>query len=165
MGIRSCLQGQGCSIQPFSLCSGQLGDLFRFPCKRCPDHVDRISCLPSVSTPIHSVIAFEVTDDRFDLDPLHECSSEPGLLAVRMWLFPFLRNRYPFCSPSLPAVLLLLNGLIKTPISGDIIRGLTGVPLDAGNHPPQGLHIRHVPLILLMGKDQTVAPPVKKFSV
>jgi hypothetical protein len=102
------------------------------------------------------MITLEVTDDPLDLDSLLECSSKPRFLAVRMRLFPLLGNRYPFCPPSPQAVLLILEGLIKTPISGDIARALSGVPLDAGDHSPQGLHIRHVPLILLMGKDQTV---------
>jgi len=126
--IRSCNRGKVPAVQPFSLCPSQLDDLFRVPSERRPDYVDRISCFSSVSAAVHPVIAFEVTDDRLDFDPLLERSSEPGLLAVRMRLSPLLGNRYPFCSPPPPAVLLLCEGLIKTPISGDIVGALSGVP-------------------------------------
>lgn len=99
------------------------------------------------------MIAFEMADDGLNLDPLLERFPEPRLLAVRMRMLPFLGNRHSPYAPSPPAVLLPLEGLVKPPVGSHVLRAATDVALDADDHLPQSLHIRHVPLILLMGKN------------
>ena len=133
-----------------------MDDLFRVPGQRGPYHIDGIPCRSLVSAPIHPMIALEMTDDRFDLDPLLQGFPEPGFLAVRMRYFPFLGNGDSLDAPSPAAVLLFFKGPIESPISGHIPGRLARVPLDAGDHPPQGLHIGNILLIFLMGKDQAI---------
>jgi hypothetical protein len=154
--IRSCRQEKDLSALPFHLFADQLGYLFRIPGERCPDHIDRIPRFSSVSASVHPMIAFKMVDDGLDLDPLLERLAEPGFLAIRMGMLPFLGNRHSHDSLSPPAVLLSLEGLVKPPVSRHILRAATDVALDAADHLSQGLHIRHVPLILLMGKNQAV---------
>ena len=98
-----------------------------------------------------------MADDGLDLDPLLERLPEPGFMAVGMGAFPFFVGiAILICAPPPPAVLLLPEGLVKTPIGSHLLRCSAGVPLDAAEHLAHGLHIRHVPRILLMGKDQAV---------
>ena len=105
---------------------------------------------------MHPMIALEMADYRFDLDPLLQGFPEPGFLAVRMRRLPLLGNGDSLDAPSSATVLLLSEGLIEAPIPGNFTRRLSKVLLDSGNHSTQGLHIGNVVLILYMGKDQTV---------
>jgi len=133
-----------------------MDDLFRVPGQGSPCHIDGIPCRSLVSAPIHPMIALEMTDDRFDLDPLFQGFSEPGFLAFRVWRFPFLGNGNPSNTPSPAAVLLLFKGLVESPVSGHILRMLPCVPPDSSDHPTQGMHIGNIVLILYVGKDQAI---------
>ena len=133
-----------------------MDNLFRVPGQGGQYHIDGIPCRSPVSAPVHPMIALEMPDYRFDLDPLLQGFSEPGFLASRMRRFPFLGNGNPLNTPSPAAVLLLFKGLIESPISSHIPRRLSCVPPDSSDHLAQGLHIGNVVLIFHMGKDQTI---------
>lgn len=75
------------------------------------------------------MVALEITDVRLDLDPLSECLTEPGFMAVRMGSFSFHGDHHPFCSPASPAVLLLLEGLVEILIGGHLLGASPGVSL------------------------------------
>jgi len=94
------------------------------------------------------MIAFEVADNRLNLDSLFQCLFEPGLATVRMRRFAFLRNRQLFDAPSPAAVLLLLERLIETPICRNLLRCLADVLPDGSDHLSQCLYIGYVVLIL-----------------
>ena len=84
MSLRSCRQGKGLFVLPFFPLHGEVGDLFRVPGERRPYHINRISRRTPISAPIHPMIAFQMTDNRLDLDPLLGRPPEPTLFAVRM---------------------------------------------------------------------------------
>ncbi len=102
------------------------------------------------------MIRLEVTDDGFDLDPLFQGLSKPGLLAVWMRRLPLLGNGYSLDTPPSAAVLLLLEGLIKTSIIGDLSGTVSGVLFDSRDHAAQSLHISNAVLILRVRQDQTI---------
>jgi hypothetical protein len=102
------------------------------------------------------MIRFEVTDDRFDLDPLFQGFSEPGFLAVWMRCLSLLGDGDSLYTPPSSAILLLFEGLIKTSISGDLSGTASGVLFDPGDHTAQSFHISNVVLILRVGQDQTI---------
>ena len=97
---------------PFSLCPGELADLFRVRGERRPDHVDRVPRFAALSAPVHPVIALEMANGGLDLDPLPGRPPETGPLAVGMGTLPFLGDGHSLCFPWPPAVLLLLERLI-----------------------------------------------------
>jgi len=70
----------------------QLDNLFHVPGEGGPYNIDGISCRSLVSTAIHAMIAFEMTDSGFNLDSLLQGFSEPGFFAVRMRRLSLLWN-------------------------------------------------------------------------
>lgn len=134
----------------------EMNDLFRVPGQGGPYNIDSITSSPLISTAIHTMITFEVTDDRFDFYPLLHGSFEPCFPAVRVRCLSLLGNGDSLYSPSSAAVLLLLGGLIEPSISGELLGRLPRVRFDSGDQISYGLHIGDVVLILSMGKDQAV---------
>ena len=129
---------------------------FRVPGQRGPYNIDGIPGSPLVLASIHPIVALEMADDRFDLDPLFQSASEPMFLAIRMRRFPLLRNRQSLDTPSSATVLTFFEGLIKASISSDFLRRLSNVLLDSADHLSQSLYIGNVVLIFRMGENQTV---------
>jgi len=102
------------------------------------------------------MVALEMADDRFNLDPLFQGLFEPGLVTVRMRRLAFLRNRQLLYSPAPATVLLLFERLIKTPICRELLRRLANVLLEGSDDLSQGLYIGDVVLVFHVGKNQTI---------